>query len=66
MKTNFEILKFLFLFLFTLLLASCTSTEIGEEVSLEVKDKNELSKEIIKNKTYLIDKGTSERPGNQG
>ncbi len=65
MKINSVILNLLFLFLFTLILASCTSTDIEEEVALEELE-NERLEIINATETYLIDKDTAERPGNQG
>ncbi|WP_281989697.1 hypothetical protein [Aquimarina aggregata] len=58
-------MNLLFLFLFTLILASCTSTDIEEEVALEELE-NERLEIINATETYLIDKDTAERPGNQG
>ncbi len=66
MKTKSTFLKLLFLFLFTIILVNCASPDIKDEVALEEKNENELLEKNENLKTYLIDKETSDRPGNQG
>ncbi|WP_027393199.1 hypothetical protein [Aquimarina latercula] len=64
MKINSSILTLLFLFLFAIVIASCESSDIEDEVALDEKQLNEI---LEKNnaETYLVDKD-SDRPGNQG
>lgn len=66
MKTKSIFLKFLFLFLTTIILASCTSSELEEEAGIEVTEKNIGIDQEINKSIYLIDKETSDRPGSQG
>ncbi len=65
MKTKSMLLKLLFLFLFTLILASCSSSPVEEEIALD-ENENELLETLDSTPIYLIDKETSDRPGNQG
>lgn len=65
MKTKSMLLKLLFLFLFTLILASCSSSSVEEEIALDEKE-NEFLETFDNTQIYLIDKETSDRPGNQG
>ncbi len=65
MKTNLSIMKFLFIFLFTVLLASCTSQDVEDEIAFDENENNELS-DTNNFETFLLDKTKSDRPGNQG
>ena len=64
MKTNLPIMKFLFIFLFTVLLASCTSQDVEEEIAFDENENNELS-ETNDFEIFLVDKSDN-RPGEQG
>ena len=66
MKTKSAILKLLFLFLFTLITVNCTSPEFKDEVTLQEQKENELLERTKNIEIYLLDKETTDRPGNQG
>lgn len=63
MKSKIVQLEFLFLFLVSITLTNCTSSEIEEEISQDDLITNELLKKDFK--VYLLDKEKSDRPGNQ-
>lgn len=65
MKINSALLNILFLFLFTIIMVSCTSPEIEDEVSLE-KENDEFVQKNSDGTVSLVDKENSDRPGSQG